>query len=90
MVNTNSMTVTDERLSPINDQVTYDNACLPIAERTSRQDSLQATVTLVKLGLRTNLQWLERDEPNVDAAIGTIHRLLEQVSKLEKEVRQLA
>lgn len=47
---------------------------------------LQSSLTLIKLGLRTNLRWLDREQPDVNAAMRTINRLIEEICRLETEI----
>ncbi len=57
------------------------------AARTEPQD-IAETLYILKLGLRTNLRWLDRESPNVDAAIRTSTRLCECVEQLEVLMRR--
>ncbi|QYA17436.1 hypothetical protein [Rhizobium sp. AB2/73] len=57
------------------------------AARTEPQD-IAETLYILKLGLRTNLRWLDRESPNVDAAVRTSTRLCECVEQLEVLMRR--
>lgn len=74
-----------------------DNRALPDQERASQQsisDNLSANTSprstelvellyLLKLGVKTNLRWIGRTRPDIDAARKTSARLCEYVDRLE-------
>jgi len=69
---------TDVITSPNRADLTSENQLDPI--------EIQSSLTLLKLGLKTNLRWLDRDTPDVSAAIDTVHRLLDEISRLESSI----
>jgi len=48
-----------------------------------RSTELVELVYLLKLGVKTNLRWLAREEPEIDAARKTSARLCEYVDRLQ-------
>lgn len=66
------------------------DAKLPSREQASLAEpqDIADTLYILKLGLRTNLRWLDRESPNVDAAVRTSTRLCECVEQLEVLMRR--
>ncbi len=56
---------------------------LMLIEDHKRSTELVELVYLLKLGVKTNLRWLAREEPDIDAARKTSSRLCEYVDRLQ-------
>ncbi len=54
-----------------------------LIEDHKRSTELVELVYLLKLGVKTNLRWLAREEPDIDAAYKTSARLCEYVDRLQ-------
>jgi hypothetical protein len=88
MTELQSMPDVESLRSPENETPIVLESCGPAP--ISHSDDIAETMYILKLGLRTNLRWLERDDPNVDAAVRTSTRMCEYLEKLETLIRQEA
>ncbi|MBD9573618.1 hypothetical protein ACI2KT_33920 [Ensifer adhaerens] len=51
---------------------------------------MRIVVSVVALGVHSNLRWLSRDEPDIEAARCTSAKLVEQINRLEYLLKELA
>jgi hypothetical protein len=51
--------------------------------------AIMEALTAIKVDLHTNLRWLSKETPDVQAALRTSERLVEHVERLEQLLRSL-